>query len=162
MNALDIFLYVLAGLIVLAGLAGSILPALPGIPILFAGLWLAAGVDGYQHVGMWTLLLIALLGVVALVLDFVAGIFGAKRVGARPAALWGSAIGTVVGLFFGLPGLLLGPFIGALLGELASGSSVLRSTHVGVGTWVGLLLGTLAKIVLSFMMLGVFGAGWLF
>ncbi|MBB6184319.1 hypothetical protein HNQ86_001664 [Oleiagrimonas soli] len=159
---IDILLYVLAGVLVVIGLAGAILPALPGIPILYAGLWLAAGVDGYRHVGFWWLLIIALIGALAMLLDLVASVFGAKRVGATPAALWGSAIGTVVGLFFGLPGLLLGPFIGALAGELMSGSSVLRSTHVGVGTWVGLLLGTLAKVVLSFVMLALFGFRMIF
>ncbi|KGI78915.1 DUF456 domain-containing protein [Oleiagrimonas soli] len=159
---MDILLYVLAGVLVVIGLAGAILPALPGIPILYAGLWLAAGVDGYRHVGFWWLLIIALIGALAMLLDLVASVFGAKRVGATPAALWGSAIGTVVGLFFGLPGLLLGPFIGALAGELMSGSSVLRSTHVGVGTWVGLLLGTLAKVVLSFVMLALFGFRMIF
>jgi len=65
-------------------------------------------------------------------------------------------------MFFGVPGLLLGPFIGALLGELASGNSVLRSAHVGIGTWLGLLFGTLAKLVISFMMIGLFGLALLF
>jgi uncharacterized protein YqgC (DUF456 family) len=156
MHTLDIALYVLAAILAVIGLAGAILPALPGVPILFAGIWLAAGVDGYAHVGLWWLIAIGIVGALAMLLDLVASVFGAKRVGAQPAALWGSAIGTVVGLFFGLPGLLLGPFIGALAGELMSGSSVLRSTHVGVGTWVGLLLGTLAKLVLSFVMLAMF------
>lgn len=155
---LDILLYVLAALLVLAGLAGTLLPALPGIPILYAGLWLAAATDGYRHVGAGWLIGIAVIGVVALLLDFVSGVFGAKRVGARPAALWGAAIGTFAGLFLLGPllGLLLGPFLGALAGELLSGSSVLRSTHVGVGTWVGVILGTLAKLALSFVMLGMF------
>ena len=62
----------------------------------------------------------------------------------------------------GLPGLIFGPFLGALAGELCSGSSVLRSAHVGVSTWVGLLLGTLTKIIASFVMLGIFGGAWLF
>jgi uncharacterized protein YqgC (DUF456 family) len=156
MPALDIALYVLSVVLVLVGLAGAILPALPGVPLIFGGLWLAAWVDDYQHVGLWTLLLIALLGSLAILLDFVAGMFGAKRVGASGAAVWGALIGTLVGVFFGLAGLLLGPFVGALAGELLSGGSVLRSAHVGVGTWIGLLLGTLAKLVLSFMMIGVF------
>ncbi len=154
---LDILLYVLAGVLVLAGMAGTILPMLPGIPILYAGLWLAAATDGYHHVGLWWLVAIAVVGAIALLLDFVAGMFGAKRVGARPAALWGAMIGTIVGMFFFGPiGILLGPFLGALAGELLSGSSVLRSTHVGVGTWIGLVMGTLAKVVLAFVMLGMF------
>ena len=160
---LDILLYVVAVLLVLVGLAGTLLPALPGIPILYIGLWLAAATDGYRHVGAGWLVGIAFIGAVALLLDFVAGIFGARRAGARPAALWGAALGTFVGLFFlGPLGLLLGPFVGALAGELLSGSSMLRSTHVGVGTWIGLLLGTLAKLTLSFVMLGMFAFAMFF
>ncbi len=156
MPALDIVFYVIAVVLVLVGLAGAILPMLPGIPLIFGGLWLAAWVDGYQHAGLWTLVIIAVLGLLGLLLDFVAGALGAKRVGASQMAVWGALIGTVIGMFFGLVGLLLGPFVGALAGELASGNSVLRSTHVSIGTWVGMLLGTLAKLVLSFMMIGVF------
>ncbi|HLQ86443.1 MAG TPA: DUF456 domain-containing protein [Salinisphaeraceae bacterium] len=153
---LDYILYAVALLLVLGGLAGSILPLLPGIPMIFGGLWLAAWLNGFQHVGLWTLSLIALLGLAALVLDFVAGALGAQRVGASKAAIWGALIGTIIGLFFGLLGLLLGPFIGALLGELSSGNSVLRSTHISFATWIGMLLGALAKLVLSLMMIGIF------
>ncbi len=158
----DILLYVLAAALVLVGLAGTLLPALPGVPILYAGLWLAAATDGYRHVGAGWLLAIAVVGILALLLDFVAGVLGAKRVGATPAALWGAAIGAFVGLYFGPLGLLLGPFIGALAGELLSGSSVLRSTHVGIGTWIGLLVGILAKLVLSFVMLAMFAFAMFF
>lgn len=158
---LEITLYVLAALLMLAGLAGAVLPALPGIPLLFGGIWLAAAVDGYRHLGWWWLLGIALLGALGMTIDFVAGMLGAKRVGASRQALWGAVLGTFVGMFFGVPGLLLGPFVGALLGELLAGQSVLRSTHVGVGTWLGLLFGTLAKLVVSFAMLGLFALGML-
>lgn len=158
---LEISLYVLAAALMVAGLAGSILPALPGIPAIFGGIWLAAAVDDYRHLGAWWLVAIALLGTFGVVVDFLAGTLGAKRVGASRSALWGATIGTVVGMFFGIPGLVLGPFVGALAGELLAGNSVLRSTHVGVGTWLGLLFGTLIKLVVSCMMLGLFGLGML-
>jgi len=158
---LEITLYVLAALLMLVGLAGAVLPALPGIPLIFGGIWLAAAVDGYRHLGWWWLFGIALLGALGMTIDFVAGMLGAKRVGASRQALWGAVLGTFVGMFFGVPGLLLGPFVGALLGELLAGQSVLRSTHVGVGTWLGLLFGTLAKLVVSFAMLGLFALGML-
>jgi hypothetical protein len=96
-----------------------------------------------------------------MLLDFVAGLLGAKRVAASTAALWGAIVGTVVGMFFGLPGLLLGPFLGALAGELRAGGSVTRSTHVGIATWMGLLFGTLAKLALSFTMLAIFAGALL-
>jgi uncharacterized protein YqgC (DUF456 family) len=92
--------------------------------------------------------------------DFVAASLGARRVGASKAALWGASLGTVVGMFFGLPGLVLGPFAGALLGEFSSSGSVLRSTHVGVGTWLGLLFGTLLKLVLSLLMVALAAFAW--
>ena len=75
---------------------------------------------------------------------------------ASPRALWGASLGTIVGLFFGLPGLLIGPFLGALAGELSSGRELDQATRVGIGTWIGLLFGTLAKLALCFTMLGVF------
>lgn len=159
---LDIVLYVLAAALMIAGLAGAVLPALPGIPLIFGGIWLSAAVDDYRHLGAWWLGGIALLGTIGVVLDLVAGTLGAKRVGASPRAIWGAALGTVVGLFFGVPGLLLGPFLGALGGELMAGNSVLRSAHVGIGTWIGLLFGTLIKLVVSCAMIGLFGLAMLF
>jgi uncharacterized protein YqgC (DUF456 family) len=156
-DILDSALYLLAALLILGGLAGTILPVLPGIPMLFGGIWLVAAVDNYQHLGKWWLLAIGLLGAVGVIVDFVAGTLGAKRVGASPRALWGAGAGTLIGMFFGIPGLILGPFAGALVGELASGTSALRSAHVGAATWLGLLFGTLLKLVISCMMLGLFG-----
>jgi uncharacterized protein YqgC (DUF456 family) len=129
--------------------------------MVFGGIWLAAAVDNYRHLGLWWLLIIGALGAAGVIIDFVASALGARRVGASKRALWGASIGTVVGMFFGIPGLLFGPFIGALAGELSSGNSVLRSAHVGVGTWIGLLVGTLVKLVLSFVMVGLFGVAML-
>jgi uncharacterized protein len=159
---MDIALYVLAALLIVGGMAGAVLPTLPGIPMIFGGIWLAAAVDHYRHLGMWWLLVIGVLGSVGVIVDFIASVLGARRVGASRLALWGASLGTLIGMFFGVPGLLLGPFVGALLGELASGNSVLRSTHVGVGTWLGLLFGTLLKLVISFVMVGLFGLALLF
>lgn len=153
---LEIALYVLAVLLMVGGLVGNILPALPGIPMIFGGIWLAAAVNQYQHVGLWWLVVIGLLGTLGVIVDFVAATLGAKRVGASPLALSGAGLGTLIGMFFGIAGLLLGPFAGALLGELASGTSVLRSAHVGAATWMGLLFGTLIKLVISFIMIGLF------
>ncbi|MDQ6648271.1 MAG: DUF456 domain-containing protein, partial [Pseudomonadota bacterium] len=148
----EITFYVLAGLLIVGGLAGSVLPALPGIPMVFGGIWLAAAVDDYRHLGLWWLLIIGAIATAGVVIDFIASTLGAKRVGASKRALWGAGLGTIIGMFLGIPGLVFGPFIGALVGELSSGTSVLRSAHVGFGTWIGLLLGTLVKLVLSFVM----------
>ena len=157
---MDIILYVTGSTLILTGLVGAVVPALPGIPLIFAGIWLIAWIDQYRHLGPWWLGGIALVGTVGVVIDLVAGALGAKRVGASPRAVWGALLGTLVGLFFGLPGLLLGPFVGAVLGELAAGSSILRSTHVGTSAWIGLIFGTLVKLVASVTMVALFGAGW--
>jgi uncharacterized protein YqgC (DUF456 family) len=148
--------FVLATLLILIGLAGTLLPVLPGVPLVFAGMLLAAWADHFQHVGVFTLTLLGILSAVALLIDFFAGLLGARRVGASKRALWGAMIGTLLGLFFGLPGILLGPFLGAVAGELSSGSKIEKATNVGIGTWLGLLFGTLAKLALCFTMLGVF------
>ena len=159
---MEFFLYLLSAALIVGGIAGAILPFLPGIPMIFGGIWLAAAVDNYQHIGWGWLVPIGIVGAVGVAMDFVAASLGAKKIGASPRALWGAGIGTTIGMFFGLPGLLLGPFIGAVAGELWSGESVLRSAHVGVSTWFGMLLGIVAKAVLSFIMLGMAGLALLF
>ncbi|MGH8124057.1 MAG: DUF456 domain-containing protein [Rudaea sp.] len=156
MQIAQVMYFVLAGILIVAGLVGSLLPVLPGVPLVFAGMLLAAWADGFAHVGVFTLIVLGVLCLLAMLVDFVAGLLGARRVGASKYALWGAMIGTLVGIFFGLPGLLLGPFLGALAGELGAGSRVDHAARVGVGTWLGLLFGTLAKIALCFTMLGVF------
>lgn len=159
---MDLFLYLLAAALIVGGVAGAVLPILPGIPMIFGGIWLAAAVDEYRHLGFGWLLAIGIVGAVGVALDFVSASLGAKKIGASPRALWGAGIGTTIGMFFGLPGLLLGPFLGAVAGELWSGKSVLRSAHVGVSTWFGMLLGIIAKAVLSFLMLGMAALALLF
>jgi uncharacterized protein len=157
---IQILVDVLGVALIAIGLLAAMVPALPGIPLIFGGIWLIAAVDQYLHIGLWWLVGIALIGAVALVMDFLAGVLGAKRAGASQRAVWGALLGTVVGLFFGLPGVLLGPFFGAVLGELAAGNSILRSTHVGVSAWVGLIFGTIIKLVASVTMVALFGFAW--
>jgi uncharacterized protein len=157
---MHILLNALAAALIVVGLVGAIVPVLPGMPLIFAGIWIIAGVDGYGHLGLGWLLGIAAVGAVGMAVDLLAGALGAKRMGASSQAVWGALIGTVIGLFFGIPGLLIGPFFGAVLGELSAGNSVLRSAHAGVGAWLGLLFGTIIKLVSSLMMVALFGAGW--
>ncbi len=154
--------FILSAALIVAGMAGAIVPALPGVPLVFGGMWLAAWADRFQHVGVVTLSVLGVLAALAMLIDFVAGLLGARRVGASGKALWGASIGTLVGLFFGLAGLLFGPFAGAIVGELLAGSKVEKATKVGVATWVGLLFGTLAKLALCFTMLGVFLLAFVF
>ncbi len=142
--------------LVVVGLAGAVIPALPGMPLLFIGLWLGAWIDGYARVGTTTLIVLGVIVALAMTIDFIASALGAKKVGASPQAIWGSVIGSVVGMFFGLPGIILGPFVGAVLGELSARRNMTQAANVGFATWMGLLFGTLAKLALSLVMLGIF------
>lgn len=158
--ALVWLLWTAALALIAIGLAGTVLPLLPGVPLVFAGLWLGAWIDGYTRVGVWTLLLLGLLVLLSFAVDFAATAMGAQRVGASRKAVVGALIGTFAGLFFGLPGLLLGPFIGAVIGELAARRDLDQAATVGVATWLGLLFGTLAKLALVLAMIGVFALSY--
>ncbi len=148
--------YVLSALLIIVGLVGIVLPALPGVPLMFAGMLLAAWAGGFAAISGFTVGVLALLTVAALAIDFIAGLLGAKRVGASKLALIGAAIGTFVGLFFSIPGLLIGPFAGALIGEWLHSRNLAKASKVGISTWLGMAVGALAKLVLACVMLGVF------
>ena len=152
--------YVLAGALVIIGLAGVVLPALPGLPLMFAGMWLAAWAGGYDQVGVGTVIMLAVLTLHSLGVDIVAALLGAKRVGASRLALLGAAIGTVAGLFLGLAGIIIGPFVGALLGEWLHGRRLGMAARVGVGTWLGIVFAAVLKLTLGFAMLGIFLFAW--
>ena len=157
--------YLLAAGLVLVGVIGTILPALPGLPLVFAGMLLAAWAGDFQQVGGWMLGILAILTVLSLAIDFLATALGAQRVGASRLALIGAVIGTFAGLLFGIVGVFIGPFVGALAGELIHGRGVGgqqlgQATKVGIGTWFGILLGTVMKLGLAFAMLGLFTLAW--
>jgi uncharacterized protein YqgC (DUF456 family) len=153
---IDVLLWALAAVLVLAGLAGLILPALPGAPLLFGGLLVAAWVEDFSYVGGGTLAILGGLALLTYGVDFVASALGAKRFGASNRAIIGAAIGALVGIFFGLPGILLGPFVGAVVGELTGQRGPRDAARAGVGATVGLALGAAAKLALAFSMLGIF------
>lgn len=140
----------------LIGLAGIVLPALPGVILIFAGLALAAWAEGYQYVGAGTLVILGVLSLLAWALDWVAGSLGARRFGASRHAVVGAMLGALVGLFFGLPGILLGPFLGAVIGELVARRDLGQAGRAGLGAWLGLLLGVAAKLAISISMIALF------
>jgi uncharacterized protein YqgC (DUF456 family) len=156
-----IWWWVLAIALIVVGVAGTFLPVLPGAALVFGGMLLAAWIDGFQRVGWVTLVILGLLTLLVFVVDLVAGLLGAKRVGASRLAIVGAAIGTVVGLFFGLVGILIAPFVGAVVGELIERGRLAPAARVGIGTWLGLVAGTLAKFALVLVMVGVFVASYL-
>lgn len=154
--SIQIWMWLLAGVLIVIGLAGLVLPALPGIPLVFAGLMLLAWADSFAYVGWLTLTLLGVLALLSYGIDFVASALGAKRFGASPRSISGAALGAVVGLFFGLPGIVLGPFVGAVIGEFSGKTTLKAAAGAGVGATLGLLFGALLKIALAFTMLGVF------
>lgn len=157
--------WTLTAVLVLAGLAGTVLPVLPGTLLVLAGLFVGAWIDGFARVGGWALGVIVVLALLAWATDYVAALLGAKKVGASRWALIGAAIGTVVGLVMGLVGVLFMPFVGAVAGELYAlrhqpgalqGATTGQAFKVGTATWIGMLVGTAIKIALAFVMVGVF------
>lgn len=157
---MDILLWFVAAALVLIGLAGTLLPILPGVPLVFGGLLLGAWIDGFAHVGWPLLLVLALLTALSVVVDLAASSLGAKRAGAGRAAMLGAAIGTLVGLFFGLAGLLIGPFLGAAAGQFLVRQDLGEAGRAGVGAWIGFLLGSLAKLALGIAMVLIFVVAW--
>lgn len=160
-------LYIVAAILIVVGILGVILPALPGLPLVFGGMLLAAWNDGFERIGVWTLVILGVLTVLSLLIDVIATSMGAKRVGASRLAIVGAMIGTIVGLFFGIVGVFIAPFIGAVLGELLHRRKLERSdvghaAKVGLGTWLGILLGVISKLALAFAMLGLFFFSWYF
>jgi len=148
----------IAVILVVLGVLGTVLPVLPGALLVFAGLFLAAWAQDFTRVGLWGLAIIGALMALSFAVDFIASMAGAKRVGASPKALVGAAVGGLAGLFFGLPGILLGPCIGAVLGELIARGGFAQAARVGVGTWLGLLVAAVAKLVIAVLMIGTFAA----
>ena len=157
--------YLLAAAMVLVGIAGTVLPALPGVPLVFAGLLLAAWADGFDKVGALPLVVLGPLTVLSLVVDFWATARGAKRVGASRLAVIGSVLGMLGGLLLGPFGIFVGAFAGAVAGELLhrrglTQSDLGQAARVGVGTWLGIVLGMALKLALIFTMLAVFALAW--
>lgn len=153
--------WILAIALIVIGIVGTFLPAIPGPIVVFGGMLLAAWIDDFQRIGWTTLVVLGVLTALTFVVDIIGGLLGAQRVGASRLALVGAAIGTVVGLFFGFIGILVAPFIGAVIGELASRRHLGDATRVGFGTWVGLAVGALAKIALVLAMLAIFTTSYL-
>jgi hypothetical protein len=159
---MDVLLWTGAVVLVVAGIAGIVLPALPGTALIFAGLLLGAWADGFMRVGWPTLLVIGLIGAATYFVDFVAAGLGTKRFGASSRATVGAGLGTVLGLFVGLPGIIIGPFVGAVLGELTVHRDYVRAGKVGVAAWIGFVVGMAVKVALAFAMIGIFAASMLF
>lgn len=161
--------WTLAIVLIVVGIVGTVLPMLPGVVLVLGGIVLGAWIDGFTKVSVVTLVVIGVIALLAWATDYVAAMLGAKRAGASKEALAGAAIGTVAGVFTGLVGLLFMPLVGAMAGEYIAQRRRMeaderergtQAAKVGIATWIGLLLGTVAKVVLTFLMVGIFAAAY--
>jgi uncharacterized protein len=160
-------LFIFAAILIVVGLLGTVLPALPGLPLVFGGMLLAAWTDDFQRISVWVLVLLGVLMLLSFAIDLMATSMGAKKVGASRMAIAGAMIGMVVGLFMGLIGIFIAPFIGAAIGELMfqrklDRAGIGQAAKVGLGTWFGIIVGVVLKLGLAFTMLGIFVFAWYF
>lgn len=155
MEPVTIVLWLAASVLIVIGVLGLILPALPGAPLIFLGALLAAWAEGFVYLGFGSLIVLGVLAALAIAVDFIASAFGVKRFGASRRAIAGATIGAVVGLFFGVVGVLIGPFVGAAVGELSVRRNFAAAGRAGVGAALGFALGTAAKLAIAFAMVGV-------
>jgi uncharacterized protein YqgC (DUF456 family) len=153
---MDALWWILSIALIVVGLAGTVLPALPGTLFVLGGIVLGAWIDGFTRVGGVTVTVVTMLALLAWVLDYVAGLLGAKKAGASRLAIVGAALGTVAGLFMGLIGVFFMPLVGAAIGEYIAQKDHARAAHVGIATWLGIMAGMVAKVVIAFMMIGAF------
>lgn len=142
--------------LIVVGVVGTVLPVLPGAILVFAGIALAAWIDDFARIPAWLLVLLGVLTVMAWAVDYVAAALGAKRAGASKLAIVGAAIGTVAGIFSGLWGLFFMPLVGAAVGEYVAQRDARRAGKVGIATWIGLVLGSIAKVAIVLTMVGIF------
>jgi len=153
---MSVLLWILAVALILVGIAGTVLPVLPGAILVFAGILLAAWIDGFTRIPVWLVVILGAFTAIAWAVDYLAAVAGAKKAGASKLALIGAAIGTLAGIFTGLWGLLFMPLAGAAIGEFIAQRDLPRAGKVGVATWIGLLIGTAVKVAIVFAMVGVF------
>jgi len=149
-------LWIIAVLLILVGAAGVLLPALPGVPLIFVGMLLAAWIGDFQRISVYTVVLLGILAVLSIVIDYVAAAMFAKRAGASKEGIIGAAVGTLIGLFTGLWGLLFMPLTGAAVGEYMAHNDMRRAGKVSAATWFGLLIASVVKVAVAFTMVGVF------
>ncbi|WP_173195861.1 DUF456 domain-containing protein [Geobacter sp. SVR] len=156
MSDQSMILWLIGAILTVTGLSGLLLPVVPGAPVLFLGLLLGAWAEDFQYIGLWTLLVLAALAVLTYVVEFAASVLGAKRYGGSKRAMAGAAVGGIVGLFLGIPGVLFGPFVGAVIGELSLQRSLDEASRAGFGTVVGLAIGLAGKFAIGIAMIGLF------
>ncbi len=152
----SVILWIISAILTVTGLSGLLLPVVPGAPLLFLGLLFGAWAEGFTYIGIGTLLILAAMAAMTYVVEFAASLLGVKKYGGSNRAMIGAALGGFAGLFMGIPGILLGPFIGAVLGELSLQRSLDQASRAGFGTVVGMAIGVAGKLAIGIAMIGLF------
>ncbi len=147
------YIFIAFGIILMiTGIMGCILPLIPGPPLNYLGLLMLNFTSGYQFSNRF-LLIWAFVTVAVFALDYIIPVWGTKKFGGSKQGVWGSVIGLVAGLFFFPPfGIIIGPFAGAVAGELIAGKDSGAALKAGFGSFIGFLTGTIVKLVVSGMM----------
>ncbi len=138
------------------GILGIVIPALPGVGFIFAGTLLYAIVTGFEVISGWIIFLFAVMTGAAIAADYAAGILGAKKYNASKYGIIGSIVGLIVGFFFSIPGIILGPLVGAVVFEMIGGRDSRDAMRAGWGTFVGFIGGMVFKVVVGLSMIGIF------
>jgi uncharacterized protein YqgC (DUF456 family) len=158
----DLLLLVLGVLVIVAGIVSLAMPLVPGVAIIFLGVVLVAWADDFTRIGPLTLGVLFALTLVAMVADNVAGMFGARRAGASGWGVFGAGVGAVVGLPLGLPGVMLGPAVGALAFEYLKNPDLKRAGKAGLGGLFGYVLAVVAKAVFGLTLVALAVVAYLF
>jgi len=158
----EALLYVLGAVALVVGLAGIVLPGLPGSLLLVGGVFLIAWAGNFAVVGWTTVAIAAVVAIAITAVDWLAGLMGAKAFGASKWAMVGGAVGLLAGLFFGIPGVLLGPAVGAFAFELVKDPNLKQAAKSGVGALLGFLVGSVVKVAFAFFLLGVLVLAFIF
>jgi uncharacterized protein len=141
--------------IVIFGVASLVAPILPGVAIVYLGILVVAWADDFTRIGPLMLMVMLAVMLVALVADNVAGLFGARKAGASAWGVFGAGLGALAGLFLGLPGVILGPAVGALVFEYARNPDAKRAMRAGAGGLLGFFFAVVAKAVFAFLLIGL-------
>lgn len=153
----DTLITIIAVMLVLVGLAGTILPLLPGIPLIFLAIAGYGWYEGFKAITVEYLLVMAGLTVLSVIVDYISSVLGARYFGSSKKGIWGALLGTFIGIFLFPPvGILLGPWLGAVIGEYFEQCDINKAMKVGIGTVVGLFSGMVFKIMVGLVMTASF------
>jgi uncharacterized protein YqgC (DUF456 family) len=157
---MELLWWLIAIVLMAAGLLGTILPVFPGTTvILFAAVLHRIMLGPAKSIGWSTIGALVLLTLISYALDFTSSYWGARRFGASKWGMLGAAIGAIVGIFFGIIGLFIGPVIGAIAGEFVAGKKMIAAGRAGWGSLVGTLGGMIAKLIIALAMIIIFLTG---